>query len=474
MPATTMKTDRRPKTRSPGATRVFATATAALCHLPAALHQTSGGVPLQQPWHRHRLQAKLTISDPNDIYEQETDRVADQVMRMPEPAVLGSRAIAPNALLNIQRLCSACAEEQAEDTIHRKHHTAETPDLAPEAESHIGSSNGRGQPLPDSIRAFFEPRFGVDFSNVRVRTDSRAAESARAVNALAYTVGRDVLFGTSQYAPTSPNGRRLMAHELTHVVQQGPERRASGFPTTNLSGRQLGPIASSVGPIMQRDLARPPRRAPDPLVALTPVEIAAATAFNLARFADLYSIRGIRDVVGLEPVPAVVDEELIQIIVEWQAERHETQDGKVCHVTTRSLYLELVAESEFRDAILLLMDSYRLPGDLRLNDVRISLGASCCGTDGGAAAVTFGGPHCLPVGGPVNICFCRTAIPRDVAGCDHFVRIAGHKLIYIPQCAAGTGDVHVDEFEAFFFKACAGDVFHAWLRPNESITQTSP
>jgi hypothetical protein len=65
-----------------------------------------------------------------------------------------------------------------------------------------------------------EPRFGHDFSGVRVHTDAQAAESARAVNALAYTVGRDVVFGAGQFAPQSPAGRRLMAHELTHVVQQ--------------------------------------------------------------------------------------------------------------------------------------------------------------------------------------------------------------------------------------------------------------
>jgi hypothetical protein len=77
-----------------------------------------------------------------------------------------------------------------------------------------------GQPLDAATRAFMEPRFGHDFSEVRVHTDAKAAESARAVNALAYTVGRDVVFGVGQYAPTSGAGRRLMAHELAHVMQQ--------------------------------------------------------------------------------------------------------------------------------------------------------------------------------------------------------------------------------------------------------------
>lgn len=78
-----------------------------------------------------------------------------------------------------------------------------------------------GQPLDKETRAFFEPRFGHDFSRVRVHTGAKAAESARTVNALAYTLGRDVVFGTGQYAPGTGDGRSLLAHELTHVIQQG-------------------------------------------------------------------------------------------------------------------------------------------------------------------------------------------------------------------------------------------------------------
>lgn len=77
-----------------------------------------------------------------------------------------------------------------------------------------------GQPLDQETRAFFEPRFGHDFSQVRVHTDARAAESAHKVNALAYTVGQDVVFGAGQYTPATNEGLKLMAHELTHIVQQ--------------------------------------------------------------------------------------------------------------------------------------------------------------------------------------------------------------------------------------------------------------
>lgn len=78
-----------------------------------------------------------------------------------------------------------------------------------------------GQPLDGATRAFFEPRFGYDFSRVRVHTDQKAAESATSVNALAYTVGRDVVFGAGHFSPSTKAGINLLAHELTHVVQQG-------------------------------------------------------------------------------------------------------------------------------------------------------------------------------------------------------------------------------------------------------------
>jgi hypothetical protein len=84
-----------------------------------------------------------------------------------------------------------------------------------------------GQPLDVEARAFMEPHFGHDFSQVRIHTDGPAVESAQAVNALAYTVGNNVVFGAGQYAPTMNAGRRLLAHELTHVVQQNGASLAS-------------------------------------------------------------------------------------------------------------------------------------------------------------------------------------------------------------------------------------------------------
>jgi hypothetical protein len=100
---------------------------------------------------------------------------------------------------------------------------------------------GPGQPLDATARAFLEPRFGRDFSHVRVHTDARSAASARAVNARAYTVGRDIVFGPGQYAPHTSSGQKLLAHEIAHVVQQ--RDATSGSPPA--AQLQLGPIGDA-------------------------------------------------------------------------------------------------------------------------------------------------------------------------------------------------------------------------------------
>ena len=90
-----------------------------------------------------------------------------------------------------------------------------------------------GQPLDAETRAYMEPRFGHDFSRVRVHADAKAAESAQAVNAQAYTVGRDIVFGTDAYSPSTYAGRQLVAHEMAHVVQQSAEKSSSATVTSS-------------------------------------------------------------------------------------------------------------------------------------------------------------------------------------------------------------------------------------------------
>jgi hypothetical protein len=131
------------------------------------------------------VQSRLRVSEPGDACEQEADRVAGQVLRMPARA--GASA-GPGA-------------------------------AARSASGPVGGPREGGKPLSAPERAYFEPRFGVDLGGVRVHADAEAARSAQSLDALAYTVGSDVVFGEGQYAPDSPQGRRLLAHELAHVVQ---------------------------------------------------------------------------------------------------------------------------------------------------------------------------------------------------------------------------------------------------------------
>jgi hypothetical protein len=112
--------------------------------------------------------------------------------------------------------CEECSKKRL--TSQRRSDIQAEPSTVPPIVQEVLRSPG--QPLDAHTRAFMEPRFGHDFSRVRVHTDARAAESAWAVDALAYTVGRNVVFGAGQYVPASSAGQQLLAHELTHVVQQ--------------------------------------------------------------------------------------------------------------------------------------------------------------------------------------------------------------------------------------------------------------
>ncbi|MFQ5616353.1 MAG: DUF4157 domain-containing protein, partial [Anaerolineales bacterium] len=147
-------------------------------------------------------QAKLTVGQPNDVYEQEADRFAERVMTMPEP--------------RLQRQ----SDGEDEEELQTKSKTCETPTVTPSLESRINTLKSGGQLLSRSERNFFEPRFGTDFSNVRLHNDTNAASVAQSINARAFTLGSDVVFGPREYSPGSASGRRLLAHELAHVMQQ--------------------------------------------------------------------------------------------------------------------------------------------------------------------------------------------------------------------------------------------------------------
>ena len=165
------------------------------------------------------IQAKLTVGQSGDKYEEEADRVADAVMRMPEDDIGSGVSVAGHIQpLRIQRMCEDYREE--EERIHPKEVPGHKPTVTPALEFRLSAASGSGHPLPGSVRSFMEPRFGADFSGVRVHTGEEAEQLNRELGAQAFTHGQDVYFGAGKYSLESGLGKRLLAHELAHVVQQ--------------------------------------------------------------------------------------------------------------------------------------------------------------------------------------------------------------------------------------------------------------
>ncbi len=166
-----------------------------------------------------RLQTKLAVNTPGDVFEQEADRVAEQVMRMPEPQLQRKCACGGS--------CPDCQKEKEGDLPRLQMKSVSGSDAghaeAPPSVHEVLRSPGR--PLDTATRAFMEPRFGWDFSQVRVHIGHEAAKSARNVAARAFTVGNNIVFGDDCYRPHALSGRQLLAHELSHVLQQ---RQSSG------------------------------------------------------------------------------------------------------------------------------------------------------------------------------------------------------------------------------------------------------
>lgn len=165
------------------------------------------------------IQPKLAVSQHDDPHEREADRAAEAVMRTAEPSQSDNPLSIGDGPQKLQRMCDDCEEE--EQGLMRKTRTtnADAAGTAPPIVREVLSS--AGQPLDRPTRSFMEPRFGTDLGHVRVHADEWAANSASAVEARAYTVNRDIVFASGEYAPDTPRGRQLLSHELAHVMQQG-------------------------------------------------------------------------------------------------------------------------------------------------------------------------------------------------------------------------------------------------------------
>ncbi len=215
------------------------------------------------------VQAKLTVGPANDRYEQEADRVAEQVMSSQQPATssqqpavqrqedeeeVQTKPLAASITPLVQRqedeeevqtkplaagITPLLQRQEDEEEIQTSRLVQRRGDGSFEVdskmESHLAGQKGGGQPLPGDVRSYMEPRFGTDFGDVRVHTGGDAVQMNRDLDAHSFTHGRDIYFGAGQYDPGTSSGKSLVAHELTHVVQQ-TGRRSAPRPATESPG----------------------------------------------------------------------------------------------------------------------------------------------------------------------------------------------------------------------------------------------
>lgn len=182
------------------------------------------------------IQTKIDIGAPNDRYEQEADSVADRIVSTPDSAV----SVAPSKTSGIKRKTPytgiiypmqisriAMKRVQREGTTK----TTASPTVKPlNIEAKLNSTAGRGSPMDAKTRAFMEPRFGADFSQVRIHTGREAMQMNNALGSYAFAFNNNIYFNQGQYQPETAAGKRLLAHELTHVVQQGAAVQRKSVP----------------------------------------------------------------------------------------------------------------------------------------------------------------------------------------------------------------------------------------------------
>lgn len=178
------------------------------------------------------IQAKLRVGPTGDRYEREADRVAQQVLAMPDATtVTGTNALTAQrqeeeiqAKPLVNTITPLLQRQEEEDELQMKSVAGGGFAPSSDLEARLADQQGRGTPLSDATRTFMEPRFSANFSGVRVHTGSEAAQISQQINAKAFTHGQDIYFGAGAYNPKTKQGKELLAHELTHTIQQGDAR----------------------------------------------------------------------------------------------------------------------------------------------------------------------------------------------------------------------------------------------------------
>jgi hypothetical protein len=306
------------------------------------------------------VRPKLVVNAPGDRFEQEADAMAESVMRMQAPGQTGTDWQGPKAQVSssrspysgspiagsVQRKCAECDEEEKKKgKVMRKADGGSSFvgngggfEASPELSSQLDRGRGGGRPLVAETKNFMEHAFSTDFSGVRVHTDGEAGDMSRKIGAKAFTYGNDVYFNGGHYTPESVSGQRLLAHELTHVVQQ----------------------RGGAGTIQRAPLVTPLPAIPAPAKpSLTAAQVQEAILFNKARY-DLKNTKLIQDLLG-QPSTGTWTAADIGIIADTQQKYGLKKDGKVGHELFQFIDKEQTAEGKPTDTDNCLV-SFRLIG----------------------------------------------------------------------------------------------------------------
>lgn len=336
------------------------------------LQQSYGNTYVQRLLNSRAMQARLTVSQPDDESEREADRVANIVMQTsayPIQCQEEEEELMMKPVSEIQRQPmeeeeeelmmkpsqvqrQEEEEEEEEEMLQPKPAGSQPVMVSKNLETQINAARGGGQPLADSVRTSLEPQFGHDFGEVKVHTDAEANRLSQQLGAEAFTTGRDIFFREGAYQPGSSSGKGLIAHELTHVVQQqsAPALQREEVTSTTAETQvpatettEAAPATAALRALWESMVVGPVQEAHSVLTSGGPVAETAEQASELFR-RSIETIRTIK--------PHYRENKAVYGRLNWVHSRLETINvGLLAHTSERVSMEELIANVEPSSAV---------------------------------------------------------------------------------------------------------------------------